>query len=76
MKDETGSVAIKQILGLYQMIYFFLMDDSSENRKAKSVNKNVVVTISHNKSKDVWLNKKYLRHSMNIIKIKFHLIGT
>ena len=44
-----------------------MVDDSSEHKKAKGVNKNVVSTIDHGVHKDVLLNKKYLRHSMNRI---------
>ena len=40
------------------------------------INKNVVATISQNVYKDVFLNKKCLRHSMNRIQIKDHRIGT
>ena len=53
-----------------------LADDNSEHKKAKSVNENVVATVSHNEYKDFLLNKKYLRHSMNSIQIKDHGIGT
>ena len=42
-----------------------------------SINKQkVVATISHNEYKDVLLNKKCLRHSMNRIQSKDHKIGT
>ena len=40
------------------------------------MNKNVVVTISHNEYKDVLLNNKCLRHSMNRMQSKNHRIGT
>ena len=40
------------------------------------MNRNVVATIRHNKYKDVLLNNKCLRHSMNIIQSKDHKIGT
>ena len=39
------------------------------------MNKIVVVTIGHNEYKDVLLNNKSLRHSMNIIQSKDHRIG-
>ena len=42
MKDETGSVAIKQFVELKPKMYSFLVDDGSEHKKAKDVNKNVV----------------------------------
>ena len=53
MKDETSGVAIEEFVGLKPKIYLFLVDDSNEHKKAKGVNKNDVVTINHNKSKDV-----------------------
>ena len=33
-------------------MYSFLVDDNSEHKKAKDVNKNVVATIIHNEYKD------------------------
>ena len=53
-----------------------MVDDNSEHKNAKGVNKNVVSTISHNEYKDVLLNDKYLRHLMNRIQSKDHRIGT
>ena len=50
--------------------------DNSEHKKAKCKNKNVVATISHNEYKDVLLNNKCIRHSMNRIQSKNHRIGT
>ena len=40
------------------------------------MNRNIVATISHNESKDVLLNNKCLRHSMNRIQNKGHQVGT
>ena len=40
------------------------------------MNKNVVATISYNEHKDVLLNKKCIRYSMNRIQSKDHRIGT
>ena len=45
-------------------------------KKAKGVNRDIVATISHNECKDVLLNKKYLRHSMNRIQSKDRKIRT
>ena len=56
-------------------MYSFLGDDGSKHKKAKDVNGNVVVTISHNLYKDVLLNNKCLRHSMNRFQSKDHRIG-
>ena len=62
MKDETGGVAIKRFVGLKPKMCSFLVDDNSEHKKAKVVNKSVVTTVSHNKYNYVLLNNKYLRH--------------
>ena len=70
MKDETGCVANKGLVGLKakmnsflvdEKMYSFLVDDSSEHKKSNGVNKNVLATISHDEYKDVLLNKKFLR---------------
>ena len=56
-------------------MYSFLVDDNSKHKKAKDVTRNVVATISHNACKDVLLNNKCLRHSMNRIQSKNRRIG-
>ena len=76
MKDETGGVVTEEFVRLKPEIYSLLVDDNSEHKKAKGVNKNFVATISHNEFNDVLLNKKCLRHSMNKIQAKDHRIGT
>ena len=53
---ETGAVAIEKIVGLKPKMYLFLVDDNSEHKKRKGVNRNVVATISHNEYKNVLLN--------------------
>ena len=59
MKGETGRVAIKEFAGLKAKLYSFSVYNNSEcSKKTKAVNKNVPVTISHNKNKYVLLNKK------------------
>ena len=75
MKGGTGVVAIKEFVGLKPTMYWFLVDNN-EHKKAKEVNRNAAGTITHNKYKDVLLNKKCLRHSMNRIQSKDHKIGT
>ena len=67
MKDETASVTIEEIVRLKPKMYQYLVDNNSEHEKVMGVNKNVVATKSHNEYKDVLLNKKYSRHSMNKI---------
>ena len=56
-------------------MYSFLIDNS-EHKKARGVNRNVVETKSHNDYKDVLLNNKCMRHSMNRIQNYRHRIGT
>ena len=75
MKDETGGVLVEEFVGLKPKKYSFLVDNN-EHKKAKVVNKNVVATISHSEYRDILLNKKCLRHSMNRIQSKDHKIGT
>ena len=77
MKGETGRVAIEEFAGLKAKLYSFSVYNNSEcSKKTKAVNKNVPVTISHNKNKYVLLNKKWLRHSMNRMQSKDRRIGT
>ena len=58
---------IKEFVRLNRKMYSYLVDDNSEHNKANDVNKNIVATISHNEYKDVLLNKKCWRYSMNRI---------
>ena len=75
MKDETGGVAIEEFFELKLKMYSFLVDNS-EHKKVKGVNRNVIATISHNEYKNVLLNNKCIRHSVDRIQIKDHRIGT
>ena len=72
MKNDTAGVVIKEFVGLKPKMYSFLVDDSSELKKVKSVNKNVVAIVSYCKYKDVLLNKKYFRHLINRTQSKDH----
>ena len=67
MKGETAGEAIEKFVGLKPKMYSYLVNVNSEHKKAKGVKRNVVATIIHNEYKDVLLNKKCLRHSMNMI---------
>ena len=42
MKDEISGVVIGEFIGLKTNVYSFLINENSENKKAKSVNKNNV----------------------------------
>ena len=55
-------------------MYSFLLD-SSEYKKSKGVNRNFVATRSHKECKDVLLNNKCIRHSMNRTQSKYHRTG-
>ena len=57
-------------------MYSYLVNYNSEHKRAKGGNRNVVATISHEEYKDVFLNKKCLRHSINRIQSKDSKIGT
>ena len=76
MKDETAGIETEELVRLKLKMHSYLVDDNSEHRKAKGVNTNVAATIIHNKYKNVLLNKKCLRHSMNRVQSKGHKIGT
>ena len=39
MKDETGGVTIEEFVGLKPKTHSFWVDDKSEHKKAKDVNK-------------------------------------
>ena len=67
MKDEAGGVATKEFVGWKPKMYSFFVDNSSESNKGKGVIKNVE-TVSQSEYKDVLLNEKCLRHSMNRIR--------
>ena len=58
MKDETTGVAIEEFVGLKLKMYSYLVDDNSELKKSKGVNKNVISAINHDEYKDVLLSKK------------------
>ena len=45
-------------------------------KKQKGVNRNVVMAISHNEYKDILLNNKCIRHTMNKIQSEDHRIAT
>ena len=75
MKDEMGVIAIEKLVWLKPKIHLILASSSNDYKKAKNVNKNVA-KINHNKHKDVLLDKKYLRPSINRIQSKNHRIGT
>ena len=54
MKDNTERIVIEESVGLKPKLCSFLVDENSEYKKAKSLNRNVVTSISHNWYKDVF----------------------
>ena len=76
MEDETAGVVIEEFVRLKPKMYSFLVDHDSEFKKAKDMNRNVVEKIIYNGYKDVLLNSKCLRNSINRIQSKDLRIGT
>ena len=52
IKDETSGIATEEFVGLNSKTYSLLVNDKSEYKRAKGVNKNVVATVSHYGCKD------------------------
>ena len=75
IKNDTACVVIEEFVRLKLKMYSLLVDDNSEHKKAKGLNRNVAATINHNKYKDVLLDNKCLRHSMKRIQSKDNRIG-
>ena len=48
MTEETGSAVIEKFVWLKPKMYLFFVVNSSEYKKTKAVNKNVVATIKNN----------------------------
>ena len=45
MKDEASGVVIEEFVRLKPKMYSYLVNDNSEHKIAKDVNKNIVATI-------------------------------
>ena len=67
---------MKEFVRFKLKMYSYLVDNNIEHKKSKGIHKDVFATISHNKYKDVLLNKKCLRHSTNSVQSIDHKIGT
>ena len=66
MKNKIRDASIQEFVWLKQKLYSFLVDNK-ERKKAKGMKRNIVTTISHNEYKNVLLNNKRTRHSINRI---------
>ena len=71
MNEETTGVAIEEFVGL-ELKMFYLVDDNSEPKKAKNMNRNIVATITHNVYKETLLSNRCTKHS--IIELKVRII--
>ena len=58
-KDETDSLATEELARLKPKVDSILVNDSSEYKKRKSVNENVVAKISNDEPENVLFNKKW-----------------
>ena len=74
MKDEVKGNIVSEFVGLKSKMYSLVAVDGKENKKAKTVNKNVVKNTRHEEYIDVLFNKKLMRHKMKRILIKLHRI--
>ena len=85
MKDNTESIVIEECVGLKPKLCSFLVDENSEYKKAKSLNRNVVASISHIWYKDVfwiinvwkvqWIEFKIKIIEQKLMKsVKFHCL--
>ena len=62
MKDEPGGVASEELAGLKPKMYSYLVDNNSERKKVKGVNRNVIAKIGYNDYRDTVLDNKCLRN--------------
>ena len=70
MKDEYGGAIIDQFIGLKSKMYSIKKTNGSESSTTKGVN----VVTEFNEYKDVFFNKKVIRHKMKRIQAKKHKI--
>ena len=62
MKDEPAGAAIQELAWYKPKMHLYLIDENSQHKKEKGLNKKVVSRISHSEYKDVLLDKKCVRH--------------
>ena len=73
---KMEQLLLKKIVGFKPKMYSSLVDDISEHKKAKVVNKYFVERISYHKYKNVLMNRKCLRYSVIWSQSKNHRIET
>ena len=72
MKDEFGGVIVIEFVGLNPKTYSMKKIDGKEHNKAKLVS----IETEFDKFKDVFFNKKTIRHKIKRIQSKKHKLGT
>ena len=72
MKDEMGGIIIDEFIGLKSKMYAIKKIDGRESNTAKGVS----IATEFNEFRDVFFNKKGIRHKMKRIAAKKHKIGT
>ena len=71
MKDEYGGKSILKFVGLKSKMYSILDESNNE----KNTNKGHNVFIEFKEFYDTLFQKKILRHTMRVIKLKNHNLG-
>ena len=66
MKDEMGGIIIDEFIGLKSKMYAIKKIDGRESNTAKGVS----IVTEFNELKDVFFNKKIIRHKMKRIQAK------
>ena len=56
MNDETCGGTTEEFVGLKTKMYWFLVEHSSEHKKAKGANRNDVAAMRYNEYKGIWNN--------------------
>ena len=72
IKDEFNGIKIVEFIGLNSKRYSLISVDDKEVIKAKDVNKK----LKHKEHVDVLFNKKVVKHNINRIQSKSHMVGT
>ena len=76
MYDEVRGKIINEVVGLKWKMYSLVTIDGGESKKAKGVNKNIVDSIRHKEYGGILFDKRLIRHNMENVQSKLHLIGS
>ena len=72
MKDVSKGKIIIEFIGLKSKMYYLIDVDGKENKKGKRVKSVVVENVKHKKYRNVFINKKIMRHTMKISQSEQH----